>query len=175
MVDLENEFQRLAAIEYFWNPRFVILWYTYSECLLWAIWWDTCTNAIPVPKEQQFIDLDDKAPFQVTLSTDDEWILTFALEDFEGEDPLDNVDIEIADGMYVWDGRFTQDARIADERQTSFIEAISEGMFILKSGSLRERNEGYLIVEDRFNLEARCVGLDWQWTWPEHLPSHSGR
>jgi len=110
----------------------------------------------PIPKGQQFIDLDDQAPPPVQLPTD-EWvnILNDAKEEFEvdgatavfstwrveAEDPLDIGDIEIVDGMHARAVRLALDACMTNQRAARLITILQEGEFLLRIKFLRERDE----------------------------------
>ena len=70
----------------------------------------------------------------------------------EAEDPFDIGDIKITDGMYVRASQLVLDARMTDTRSARLLAALPDGAkFMLKVKFLREWNEGYWVVEDKFD------------------------
>ena len=126
----------------------------------------------PLRPQWPFTDLDDRVPHPVRLPAES-WveILNGAIDKFEvdgaatvfstwrveGEDPLDICD-EIADCMHARAGRLALDAQMTDVRATQLLAALPGGDFILKLKFLREKAEGNLVLEDKY---------DTVWAWRE--------
>ena len=119
----------------------------------------------PVPKGQQFTDLDDQVPLPVKLPAD-RWveILNDAKDEFEVDgasavfstwrmkenDPLDIGDIEIAEGMHTRAGRLALNARMTNVRATQLFAALPVGNFIQRLKFLRENDDDW-VIEDKFD------------------------
>ena len=76
--------------------------------------------------------------------------LTASLQWVEEDDPLDIVDIEIADGLHARAGRLALNARMTNVRATQLLAALPEGNFILRLKFLRENDDDW-VLEDEFD------------------------